>query len=327
MRADGRLVAFLAASLAAGTPLALGAGCRATATPSPSAHPATPTVAVFAAGSGFVSAIATETPNWEPWPTPPGLPEPTGEWMMVDQSPDDRWRADRLEGMSAEVFDPRTGAKSAWRSSGQRVVRMDGTRAYTSTVRWQPDTHDKSFPTILAWTGDGQAAILADLIHDICGHTAVATRIERLDLGTGEQTLVAANRLIAPALSPSGDRLAFLEVETVVVRDLPTRRRMTFALDPLIRDGEQAGRLLWSSDGRRLVAIVATDPCGDGGHETIVGMDVTTGAAARVTGPRPGRLTGLRWLDADTVAVTLQPHRPRGTPASSFGTFMVNVLP
>ncbi|MFF0013673.1 amidohydrolase family protein [Streptomyces sp. NPDC005374] len=94
------------------------------------------------------------------------------------------------------------------------------------------------------WTPDGTGLLYAD---DRDGLFAVRRR----DLGSGEETVLAAGGRVFPALSPDGARLACLDMSgNLLVRDLDDGSERTLAAP--LGAGGLPGRPSWSPDGRYL---------------------------------------------------------------------------
>jgi dipeptidyl aminopeptidase/acylaminoacyl peptidase len=172
----------------------------------------------------------------------------------------------RLGPWTGATWSPRGLYVAAWRGRELSAVAPDGRVAWTVAApaavrdaRWSPDGYR------IAYRRAGGLAVVAGD-------------------GTGARVLASAVRAVAPAWRP-GERhtLAWVGARgRVEVRDVDTGRVAW-------RSGVSVGavrELLWSSDGRRLLAR---------GQRRLMVFDVGAGRVRRVGLPRGARVTAAAW--------------------------------
>jgi hypothetical protein len=152
----------------------------------------------------------------------------------------------------------------------------------------------------IAWNG-GPHAWLAVQRHS-AGHYLRRLSVSGNSIEPDGQTIEGG---ASPALSPAGDRLAYVRDPDLVTRDTRTgeERRVSLTRSPV--------QLAWSADGARL-AVVATSP-----YSGFV-VDATSGRVRDVLVPNqpPGsQLGSLAWRGDQLVAAITCcgdfPHEPR----------------
>lgn len=196
------------------------------------------------------------------------------------------------------------------------TTRTSGGRAPRRVLQ-VPPTRYVLGPT---WTPDGTGLVLAD---DRDGLFAV----RRLDLDSGEETVLADGGRVFPALSPDGTRLACLDMSgNLVVRDLPDGSERTLVAP--LGAGGLPGRPSWSPDGR-YIALCDRNRLNQRfreGYNLIRVVDTTTGTAAlHALAPHtslsdrydsgPVWSPDGRWMAVVAEsALWLLPVRPDGTP-------------
>jgi len=201
----------------------------------------------------------------------------------------------RLGPWTAATWSPRGLYVAAWRGRELSAVAPDGRVAWTLAApaavrdaRWSPDGYRIAYRR-----ADGLAVVAGD--------------------GTGPRVLAASVRPVAPAWRPGEPHaLAWVGARgRVEVRDVDTGRVAWRSAASI----GAARELLWSADGRRLLAR---------GEHRLVVLDVHANRIHRVELPRGATVTSAAWAPrgqrlavalragtASSVAVTTSTHLPR----------------
>jgi Tol biopolymer transport system component len=210
----------------------------------------------------------------------------------------------RLGPWTAATWSPRGLYIAAWRGRELSAVAPDGRVAWTVAApaavrdaRWSPDGYRIAYRR-----ADGLAVVAGD--------------------GTGPRVMAAAVRPVAPAWRPGAPHtLAWVGAHgRVQVRDVDTGALVWRSAASV----GQVRELLWSSDGRRLVArgehrLVMLDLRANRIHRIDVPHTATVTSAAWA--PRGRRLAvALRTATASRVVVTTSAHLPARATFEAPGT-------
>ncbi|MGC9358248.1 MAG: hypothetical protein ACP5GX_10280 [Anaerolineae bacterium] len=214
------------------------------------------------------TATATQTPpptatsTAVPSPTPlfgEGTPTPELEGRLTQRwgstSPDGNWVAHVT--VVLPVVDGETVGEAAYTEVS--VTQTDGSVTWYPIDDWSP--YGLGFPTPqkFHWSEDALYFSL-HAVPDGCSVFGSDVALLRLDLREGTLTNVAPDLSGALSLSPNERRLAYLEENEVVIRDLETGEERRVAFDSETSKW-RAGNLTWSPSGEQLAFTVVHTPC------------------------------------------------------------------
>ncbi len=252
----------------------------------------------------------TATPTPLPSPTPtatplfgPGTPTPESAGWLTQRwnsaSPDGRWFADvvvRLPLVAQEAVDEVAHTEVV-------ISRSDGGLRWVVLDEWTP--YGLGFPTPqdFRWTKDALYFSLR-AIPDGCSLFGWEVALLHFDLREGMLSQVASELPGAPQLAPDYGRLAYLNEETLVIRDLEsgTERRVPFAPEGA---SWQAGNLVWSPSGRQVAFTVVQSACvGAAAERSIWVVDTEQFNSTRVLSPDERRLQLFTWAGDEALLLT-----------------------
>jgi hypothetical protein len=147
-----------------------------------------------------------------------------------------------------EIFDAQQNL--VWKVSEQELVKSFD---YTTTQ-------------IISWGPKSDSILLGDLVSvDGCGLFNSPNTISKVDLRTRQILSISDIPREGVALSQDERKLAFLDGDRIVIRDLLSNRESRYKLN-----GKVSGLLLWSLDANSIVMVQAYRGCSDEAEYSVV---------------------------------------------------------
>ncbi len=242
--------------------------------------------------------VVTPTPGGAPTRLPPiDLTNMTGDsWLSI--SPDGNWTA---QIQVAYPFDKSGGSTGDRYYVRLEVLRKDGQVIWTVLDEWDDWGMGYTIPADLHWREDSlRLYYTAQAVADGCAVFGQRSGLYEVNLENGEVAEISESAIGELRASPDGKRIAVLSGETLEVRARDGVQTVQLKLDILAGEW-QAGKLLWSPDGERLLFTVLFDPCGPPDRSSIYRLDVADGNLVPLVEEDRRVLVAGKWLSNETA--------------------------
>jgi hypothetical protein len=188
------------------------------------------------------------------------------------------------------------------------VTDTAGTSGWVVVDSWAPYGLGYTVPRPFHWSNDGNYLYITnDPAPDGCALFVNGSDLKRVDLSSGEVTQIVEP--VGPwlSLSPNETKLAYLSWDgdrPLVVRDLASGAENAIKL-PVSDPNWQAGNVVWSPDGDKLVLTIANTPCSGGWARStsIVQVNLGTLEAKPVIEDDDRLLVTTEWPEPSTIVL------------------------
>lgn len=178
------------------------------------------------------------------------------------------------------------------------LARTDGSLAWTVSARWLGYGLGGDSPAQFLFTPDERGLYFTrEGTSDGCG--GAFFELWRVDLETGAVTPVAPFTWGRLAPSPDGALAAYGQLALL---DLTTGVTGTIALGEDVLPEWKINHLLWSPDGRRLVAAFS-DECSPDTPTVLLSVEAATRSAQVLLRDEARRFTPIDWTDPERILV------------------------
>ncbi len=242
--------------------------------------------------------VVTPTPGALPTRLPTvDLTNMTGDsWFAI--SPDGNWTA---QIQVAYPFDKSGGSTGDRYYVRLEVLRKDGRVIWTVLDRWDTWGMGYTIPANLHWREDSLRLYYTE--QAVAGGCAVfgqGSGLYEVNLENGQVDDMAGYDTGEFRASPDGERIALLSGDKLEVHTRDAVLVLSLKLDFLTGEW-QAGKLLWSPDGERLLFTVLFDPCGPPNHSTVYRLDISSGNLVPLVEKDKHVYIASKWLSNDTA--------------------------
>jgi hypothetical protein len=216
-------------------------------------------------------------------------------WSL--DSPDGRWVAEG--GMRDRMF----YRSSEYYYSYLKVIGVEQNEDWVILEQVSPFDLDYTLPKPIHWSSGGE--YLYYTIHPVskrCNFFESGGMLKRANLTNRTITNILPKVVPAIAISPDGRLLAFTtwgSPPDLVIEDLNTGEEQRTPLD-----AEDAGSIVWSSNGEYLAVTLANHTCMPGWEQAIEVVVSDTGEKWTLTAFDDRLLTAVDWVDENRVLLS-----------------------
>jgi hypothetical protein len=184
-----------------------------------------------------------------------------------------------------------------------KVIGMEQNEDWVILEQVSPLGMDYTLPKPIHWSSDGE--YLYYTIHPVskrCNFFESGGVLKRASLTNRTSTDILPEVVPAIAISPDGHLLAFTtwgSPPDLVIKDLNTGEEQRTPLD-----AEDAGSIVWSSNGEYLVVTLANHTCMPGWEQAIEIVVADAGEKLTLTAFDDRLLTAVDWVDGNRVLLS-----------------------
>ncbi len=239
-----------------------------------------------------------QTPLNLPTRLPPiDLSNMTGDsWLTI--SPDGSWTAQVQVAYPFDKNGVSTGDRYYVRLE---VLKKDSPLVWTVLDDWSRWGLGYSIPGNLHWRADSRRLYFTEQeVVDGCAVFGNKRGLYEVNLDDGSLRELSGFATGELQAAPDGRQFAVLSGDTLEVRDTSGDTLARARLDILDSDW-QAGRLVWSPDGGRVVFTVMFRPCGPPESSSIYSLNIRSGELAELIEKDPRVFVASQWLSDGRV--------------------------
>lgn len=223
---------------------------------------------------------------------PIDLTQMTGDsWFSI--SPDGNWTAQVQVAYPFDKNGVTTGDQYYVRLE---VMKYDGSLNWTALDKWSDWGLGYTIPANLHWRQDSRRLYFSEqAVAEGCLIFGNENGLYEVNLEDGYVREISGQTYGELQASPDGQRIAILSDKVIALRDFSGAQIAQSKLD-FIEGDWQAGKLIWSPDGKMLAFTVMFNPCGPPDSSSVYRMNVDTGNLVALVEQDERVFVASKWL-------------------------------